>query len=211
MLRIVVFGAGGRAGRAAVEEARRRGHQVTAVVRDSAKYGQLDGDGVRLAVGDIVDAAGVGRIAEGHDAVINAAADLGAQPDVFFTGAARALLEGLPKAGVNRLVSIGISSSLVTESGALLLDTPEHPQEYRAFCLGHTAGTDVLRTEGDTLDWVVVSPSGDFDHGGSRTGRYAEAPARMTSRISYADFAIALLDEIDSPRHHRVHFGVETS
>ena len=49
----------------------------------------------------------------------------------------------------------------------------------------------------------------DFDHEGTRTGRYRTAPADAASRISYADFAIAVLDEIDDPRHHRTHLGVE--
>ncbi|MET8046846.1 hypothetical protein ABZU75_04530 [Streptosporangium sp. NPDC005286] len=52
-------------------------------------------------------------------------------------------------------------------------------------------------------------PAGDFDHGGDRTGRYRTAPADADSRISYADFAIALLDEIDTPKHHRTYLGVE--
>ena len=89
------------------------------------------------------------------------------------------------------------------------MDTPGYPQEYRSFYLGHAAGTDVLRAAATGLDWLVVSPAGDFDHGGARTGRYRTAPADAASRISYADFAIALLDEIDAPRHHRTHLGVE--
>lgn len=68
---------------------------------------------------------------------------------------------------------------------------------------------DVLRTVPPGLDWLVLSPAGDFDHGGARTGRYRTAPAEATSRISYADFAIALLDEIDNPQYHRTHVGLE--
>lgn len=60
-----------------------------------------------------------------------------------------------------------------------------------------------------TLDWLVISPAGDFDHDGARTGRYRRAAADATSRISYADFAIALLDKIDTPKRHHVHLGVE--
>ncbi|GAA3007116.1 NAD(P)-dependent oxidoreductase [Streptosporangium longisporum] len=218
---VIVFGAGGRAGRAAVQEARRRGHRVTAVVRDPAKYDDLaaDGDvtagddlsadGVRVVAGDILDADDVARLAKGHDAAIAAAYDFGTPPDVFFAGAARALLDGLSSAGVPRLLAVGLASVLETASGTLLMDTPGYPQEYRSFYLGHAAGNEVLRTATTGLDWLVVSPSGDFDHGGPRTGRYRTAPAEADSRISYADFAIALLDEIDSPAHHRVHLGVE--
>ncbi|MEU4832239.1 NAD(P)H-binding protein [Streptosporangium sp. NPDC023615] len=206
---VIVFGAGGRAGRTAVHEARRRGHRVTAVVRDPARHGDLAADGVRVVAGDITDADAVARLAPGHDAAIAAAYDFGTPPDVFFAAAARALLDGLARAGVPRLVSVGLASVLETASGTLLMDTPGYPQEYRSFSLGHAAGNEVLRASGTGIDWLVVSPSGDFDHGGPRTGRYRRAPAEAGSRISYADFAIALLDEIDSPSHHRVHLGVE--
>ncbi|WP_067486450.1 NAD(P)-dependent oxidoreductase [Actinomadura hibisca] len=208
MSEIVVFGAGGRGGRAAVAEARRRGHAVTAVVRDPAKHGDLAADGVRVVAGDVTDAASVAAVAAGHDAAINSTYDFGTEPAAFFTTAAEALLDGLRRAGVGRLVHVGLSSVLEDASGTLLMDTPGYPQEYRSFSLGHAAGNDTLRKDAE-FDWVVVSPSGDFDHEGPRTGRYRLAPAAMDSRISYADFAIALLDEIDSPAHHRAHIGVE--
>ncbi|WP_177198751.1 NAD(P)-dependent oxidoreductase [Streptomyces colonosanans] len=86
---------------------------------------------------------------------------------------------------------------------------PGFPQEYRPFCLGHAAGTAVLRTSGTTLDWLIVSPAGDFEHDGARSGRYAHSHVRMAGRISYGDFAIALLDEIETPRHHHTHIGFE--
>ncbi|MFF5113852.1 NAD(P)-dependent oxidoreductase [Streptosporangium sp. NPDC000509] len=211
MSRIIVFGAGGRGGRAAVHEALRRGHQVTAVVRDPAGHGDLAADGVRIVAGDVTDANGVARLAEGHDAAISSVYDAGAAHDVFFADAARALLDGLTRAGVTRLLTVGLASVLETSSGTLLMDTPGYPQEYRSFYLGHAAGNEVLRTAPASLDWLVVSPAGDFDHGGARTGRYRVAPAEAASRISYADFAIALLDEIDTPEHHRTHLGVEAA
>jgi uncharacterized protein len=209
MSRIVVFGAGGRAGRAAVAEARRRGHQVTAVVREPGKYGGLAADGVRLAAGDVTDVDSVARVAERHDAAISAVYDAGAEPAAFFTAAARALIDGLPPAGVGRLLVVGLASVLRNASGVALMDTPGYPQEYRSFYLAHAAGADVLRAANTELDWLVVSPAGDFDHGGVRTGRYRMAAADAESRVTYADLAVALLDEIDTPKHHRMHLGIE--
>jgi putative NADH-flavin reductase len=209
MGKIVVFGAGGRAGRAAVTEARRRGHQVTAVVREPGKHGSLAGDGVRVVAGDVTDNDSVARVAEGHDAAISAVYDAAAEPGAFFTGAARALLDGLPRAGVGRLLVVGLASVLKNSSGTVLMDTPGYPQEYRSFYLAHAAGAGVLRTGTDELDWLIVSPAGDFDHDGVRTGRYRTAAADAVIRISYPDFAVALLDEIDTPKHHRTHLGVE--
>ncbi|MEE6259462.1 NAD(P)-dependent oxidoreductase [Plantactinospora sonchi] len=208
MSRIVVFGAGGRGGRAAVEEALRRGHRVTAVVRDPGRHPDLTTGDVRVVAGDVTSADDVARIAAGHDAVISSVYDPAVAPDVFFTAAARALLTGLARAGVPRLLVVGLASVLPNADGTPLMDTPGYPQEYRSFFLGHAAGMDVL-VAADGTDWLVVSPAGDFDHGGTRTGRYRTAPAEATSRISYADFAIALLDEIETPTRHRTHVGVE--
>ncbi|WP_433540351.1 NAD(P)-dependent oxidoreductase [Streptosporangium sandarakinum] len=202
---IVIFGAGGRAGRQAVAEALRRGHRVTAVVRDPARHGDLTG--ARVVAGDVTDEAGVERVAAGHDAAISAAADLAVPPRDFFTSSARALSAGLAKAGVGRLVVVGLASVLPGASGVPLMDEPGYPNEYRAFYLGHAAGLDELRT--CEPDWAYVAPAGDFDHGGVPTGRYRVAEhGDAASRITYADFAIALLDEVEDPRTRRATVSV---
>ncbi|MFD7993736.1 NAD(P)-dependent oxidoreductase [Streptomyces mexicanus] len=211
MGKIIVFGAGGRAGRAAVGEAVQRGHHVTAVVRDPDRYRDLEGAGVRLLAGDVTDADAVADLANGHDAAIMAAYDPGAPADVFFRTAAQALLDGLPRAGVGRLVVVGLAAVLETADGTPLMDSPDFPQEYRPFCVAHAAGAAVLRTSTTALDWLIVSPAGDFDADGTRSGRYSTASADAAGRISHHDFAIALLDEIDEPRHHRTQVGVETA
>lgn len=199
-MNIVVFGAGGRAGRQAVAEAQRRGHQVTAVVRNPAGHsGRTD---VRVVAGDVTDAASVAQTAAGHDAAISAAVDLSVPPHDFFTASSRALTTGLTEAGVRRLVVVGLASVLPGASGAALMDEPGYPNEHRSFYLGHAAGLAELRT--CDLDWAYLAPAGDFDHDGERTGTYRLAEhGDPASRISYADFAIALLDDIEAPRHHR--------
>ncbi|MEV4117495.1 NAD(P)H-binding protein [Micromonospora sp. NPDC049645] len=199
-MRIVVFGAGGRAGRRVIAEARRRGHQVTAVVRNPADHGDLTD--VRVVTGDVVDAGSIAQAAAGHDAAISAAVDLSVPPHDFFTASSRALAAGLAEAGVRRLVVVGLASIMPGASGAALMDEPGYPNAYRSFYLGHAAGLDELRTS--DLDWAYLAPAGDFDHDGTRTGHYRLAEhGDPTSRISYPDFAIALVDEIEEPRHHR--------
>jgi putative NADH-flavin reductase len=201
MSKVLVFGAGGRAGRAAVEEARRRGHEVTAVVRDPSRYAELAG----LVAGDVTSADDVERLSKGHDAVIAAVYD-GDSTD-FFTKAAESLVKGIANAGVPRLIWVGLASILPTESGPLLMDTTSYPQEYRAFYLAHAAAADVFAAS--PLDWVSIAPAGDFNHASpSRTGSYRVIPGDAASLISYADLAIALIDEIDEPRHHRSKLGV---
>ena len=159
----------------------------------------------------MTDGDTVARVAAGHDAAISAVYDAAAQPDTFYTGAARALLSGLASAEVTRLLVVGLASVLKTKHGVALMDTPGYPQEYRSFYLAHAAGTQVLRTATTGVDWLVVSPAGDFDHGGARTGRYRTAMADAASRVTYADLAVALIDEIDTPTHHRTHLGVEAA
>ncbi|MFF2011261.1 NAD(P)-dependent oxidoreductase [Streptomyces sp. NPDC058195] len=214
--RIVVFGAGGRAGRRAVAEAVARGHQVTAVVRDrdayqaSDAYRELAGGGVRVVVGDMTRADSVAEVAAGHDAAIGAAARIDVPSTEFYVGAAHALLDGLARAGVGRLVFLGIGSTLETAPGVAVHDAPGTPQEHRAFSLGHAAALDVLRAAETGVDWLVLAPPPVFlDDEASRTGRYRTGDHRVLpdtggpAGFSYADLAVALIDEVESPKHHR--------
>lgn len=206
--RIVVFGAGGRAGRRAVAEAAARGHQVTAVVRDPAKYGDLAGDRVRVVVGDVTRADSVAEVAAGHDAVISAAGRLDMPSDEFYVSAAHALLDGLARAGVGRLVLIGIGSVLETEPGVAVHDAPGFPEEARAFSLGHAAELDALRAAETDIDWLVIAPPPVMlDDEAPRTGRYRTGGEQVMADgapvFSYADLAVALIDEIETPKHHR--------
>ncbi|MEU9084730.1 NAD(P)H-binding protein [Streptomyces sp. NPDC048357] len=193
--RLVVFGAGGRVGRSVTAEARTRGYEVT-------EAGRADGD--------VTSAADVARLAAGHDAAVVAVYDAQAAPGAFFPAVGRALAAGLPRAGVRRLVAVGLASVLPTASGAPLMDTPGYPQEWREFYAGHAAGTDALRAQAPAgLDWAVLSPAGDFaEGGGAAAGGYGFAPADAASRISHADFARAVVDEAGSPSLHRTHTGV---
>ncbi|RMI46406.1 NmrA family transcriptional regulator [Actinomadura harenae] len=205
-----MFGAGGRAGRRAVSEAVARGHRVTAVVRDPARHGHLDGDGVTLVAGDVTQADSVAAVAAGHDAAINAAVRLDVSTWEFFNGAAHALLDGLGRAGVGRLVLVGIGTTLETAPGVLVHDAPGFPAEAREFSLGHAAQLDVFRDADTEIDWLVVAPPPVvLDDDAPRTGRYRIGGARIlpggdgSASFSYADLAVALVDEIETPKHHR--------
>jgi putative NADH-flavin reductase len=209
MSEIVIFGAGGRAGRHAVAEAVARGHRVTAVVRDPAAYQDLAGDGVALVGGDATDADSVAAVAAGHDAAISAVARLDTPSEEFFVGTANALLDGLARAGVGRLVLIGIGTTLQVEPGVMLLDTPGFPADARTFSLGHAAALEALRAARTGVDWVVLAPPPTFlDAEAARTGRYRVGgdqvvPAEDDVLFPYADLAAALVDEIEAPKHHR--------
>jgi putative NADH-flavin reductase len=208
--RIIIFGAGGRAGRRVVAEAVTRGHQVTAVVRDPGKHRDLGTAGASLVAGDVTAVDDVADLSAGHDAAVNAAARMDVPSEQFFPAAARALVDGLHRAGVGRLVVVGVGTTLETAPGVAVHDAPDFPAEYRAFSLGHAAQIEVLRTAGSRLDWVVVVPPPTLlDDEAARTGRYRTGGSQVlpasadTALFSYADLAVALLDEIENPKHHR--------
>ncbi|MBB5911508.1 hypothetical protein BJY24_000375 [Nocardia transvalensis] len=203
MAHIIVFGAGGRAGRTIAAEAHSRGHSVTRVVRDPSRHPDLD-----ATAGDVTDAARIAELAAGHDVAVHAAATLDTPAGEFFPAAARALLTGLASAGVPRLVAIGLATSLPVADGVLLRDTVDLPAEHRDFLLGHGAGTDALQSADTAIDWTIVAPAGDFDHTGDPVGRYRTALGDMSARITYPDFARAVVDEIDHPAHSRTFYAV---
>ncbi|MFE5592261.1 NAD(P)-dependent oxidoreductase [Streptomyces sp. NPDC056549] len=209
---IVIFGAGGRVGRAAVAEAVARGHRVTAVVRDPAAYRALEGAGVALVRGDATDAASVAALAAGHDAAVNAAARLDVPSVDFFTAAAKAMVAGLTEAGVGRLITLGIATTLETAPGVRIMDAPGFPEQYRTFSQGHVAEFELLTAEaGPELDWLMVVPGMDLNGEAERTGGYRTAVGTVIDgpgRIAHADLALALLDEIERPHHSRVQLAV---
>ncbi|WP_418959923.1 NAD(P)-dependent oxidoreductase [Streptomyces tritici] len=209
---LVVFGAGGRVGGAAVAEAVARGHRVTAVVRDPAKYPGLQGTrGVTVARGDVTDAATVAALAAGHDAALNASVRLDVPSEEYFTAAAHALIQGLAKAGVRRLVTLGIATTLETAPGVRLMDAPEFPGEWRAFAQGHVAEYELLGAAAGELDWLMVVPPLDLNAEAAPTGAYRTAVGTVLDgpgRIAHADLALALVDELERPRHSRVQLAV---
>jgi putative NADH-flavin reductase len=160
----------------------------------------------------VVGGSGGTAVAAGHDVAIHAAASVEPPHDVYFVSAINALLAGLAKAGVERLLAIGIGTNLEVSPGVRVMDTPDFPEKYLAFSLGHTAALHVLRAVTTPVDWLMLTPVGDFEADGVRTGSYRiggdQPPAHGSGRLSYADFAIALLDEIEQPRHHRTRISV---
>jgi putative NADH-flavin reductase len=217
---IVIFGAGGRAGRAITAEARSRGHRVTAVVRDPARHPSLAADGVRVVEGDVRDPGATSTIPRGHTAVVSAVtpasgpealAGLGRLDERFFVDGVEALLGGLPAAGVRRLVLIGLFANLLGPDGRPVLDDPAaFPAHLRPFALSHTAGLDRLRAAGaGEVDWLMLTPPAALDPAGPRLGRYRTGgDTAPTTGLSYADLAVAVLDEIDTPRHHHTRISV---
>lgn len=206
-MNIAVYGATGNAGSRIVAEAAARGHKVTALSRHEPA-GPLP-DGANWRRGDASDLPDVAAVAAGHDAVIAAFGPdrtPGGDPSAFtgqFVAFARAL------GSSTRLGVIGGAGSLFASPGVRLVDLAEFPAAYRAESLAHAGALDALR-DIDALDWFYLSPAPELGDG-ARTGSYRvadETPAG--SWISFADLAVATVDELERPAHRRARFTVAT-
>ncbi|MFT4196782.1 MAG: NAD(P)-dependent oxidoreductase [Pseudoxanthomonas sp.] len=202
MSKIAILGGTGNVGRRLVAEALRRGHAVTVVARKPAD--ELPA-GVDFVQGDVVpDPAGLGARLRGHDVLVSAArfASVGAEPVL---AAARA-------AGIGRLLVVGGAGSLLVAPGVRLIDTPQFPEAYKPEASAGARFLETLRGVQD-LDWTFLSPAAMFG-AGQRTGTFRLggdellSNAEGKSTISYEDYAVALLDELEQPRHSRQRFSV---
>ena len=202
MSKIAIIGATGRAGGQLLEEALRRGHSVTAIARNASKIRERAGVSARNV--DVLDGSALQQAVTGHDAVFSAA---------HFTGIpAGAIIDPLKLAGVKRLLVVGGAGSLFAAPGLKVIDTPNFPAEYKAEAAAGGAYLDTLRQEA-TLDWSFLSPSALFVEG-PRTGKFRLGRDDLLvgpdgkSWISFADFAIAFIDELERPAHSRQRFTV---
>src|SRR6185295_15802915 len=214
-MNIVLFGATGNVGRRVAAEALSRGHEVVGVVRDPASAAALDSR-VRLAKGDATKADSVAELVQGADAVVSA---ISPRPNARGLAApslvanARALIAGLRRAGVKRVLFVGGAGSLEVAPGQQLVDQPGFPEAYKAEALDGRAALEVWRTEGGGLDWTFLSPAAEIGPG-ERTGRYRTTgdqflvDAAGRSFITFEDYAVAVLDELEHPRHIGRRFGV---
>ena len=201
MARIALIGASGNVGTRILNELVSRNHQVTAIVRDPSKVPARAG--VTAARGDVADPAGLADVLKGPDAVISAVRFLDSDP--------HALIDAVRASGVKRYLVVGGAASLLVAPGKRLLDQPDFPAAYKDEATKGAAFLDVLRGVGD-LDWTFLSPSALFVPG-ERTGKFRLAQDELLvgekgSTISYEDYAVALVDEIEKPAHVRQRFTV---
>jgi putative NADH-flavin reductase len=200
-MKVAVIGASGRGGSRIVEELVRRGHTVTAIGRNVEKL--PGGSNVTAKRGDVHE-ADFADLLKGHDAVISA---------VRFTQSDPVLLIGaVKKSGVKRYLVMGGAGSLEVAPGKKLIDTPQFPEAAKAEASKGGIFLDALRREND-LDWTFLSPSALIEIG-ERTGKFRLGgdqlltDANGKSRITFEDFAIAMVDEVENPKHIRKRFTV---
>lgn len=194
-----LLGATGKAAAGLIAELKRRGHKVTGIAR---KAGESD-PGVPFVLADANDAAALAEAIRGHDALIVAAR--------FVSIDANLILDALKRAGVPRILVVGGAGTLLAAPNTLVIDLPNIPEAYLPEMRGGQAFLAALKAS--DADWTFLSPAANFGPG-ERTGRYRLGgdtllrDADGESRISYEDFAKAMVDELEEPHHSRARFSI---
>lgn len=206
-IKVAVVAANGRTGRLIVEEAVSRGLDVTAVVRGENKTAAekaLVKDALELTASDLA----------GFDAVVDAVGGWTPETIPAITNAAIHLADcvaGTP----TRLIMVGGAGSLFVnpEHTATVDSDPDFPDAWKPLSAAHRVALSNLR-ERTNVEWTCVSPAADFQAEGARTGEYTLAGEELAlnaageSTVSYADYAIAIVDLIESGEHLRERVSV---
>ncbi|MEY9905129.1 putative NADH-flavin reductase [Catenulispora sp. MAP12-49] len=200
-MKVLLFGASGNIGLAIAQELLSRGHSVTGVTRRGAIEGLVH-ERFTAVAGDATDPATVADLAVSHDAVASAVGPkVGRESDRdTIVGATEALIAGLREAGVTRLVTIGGAGSLEAAPGRRVIDDPDFPQLWRANAEAQIEALGLYR-EVDDLEWTFISPAAHIGPG-ERTGVFRIGGDQLLtdsagkSEITYADYAVAFVDEL---------------
>ncbi|RYE79896.1 MAG: NAD-dependent epimerase/dehydratase family protein [Myxococcales bacterium] len=212
MARITVLGGTGYAGAHLVSLAAQRGHDVTSYSRSEPATPVA---GVDYRTGDVTDDAVLAAAVQGADVVVSAIAPRG---EIAAEGVVRDRLAKLADVAQAQGVRLGViggaGSLLVAEGGPKLIDTEGFPEEFKPEAREMGAVLDQLRASDEQLDWFFVSPAamfGSFNPGEARGtyrvgGDILLADENGNSDISGADFAAALVSEIEEPQHRRARF-----
>ncbi|MGY4691421.1 NAD(P)-dependent oxidoreductase [Salibacterium sp. K-3] len=199
-MKIGIIGATGKSGDLILKEAQQRGHDVTAIVRNRSKLTHdvpvIEKDLFNLTQEDL----------SGFDVVVNA---FGTTPDQGqpHIDAADVLTKALQGTNTRLFVVGGAASLYVDEDKTTqVIDTPDFPDAIKPMAGGMAEALSRLQ-HAENLNWTFLSPAVEFDYEGGRTGTYQKGKDHLitnsegNSYISYADYAIAVLDELENKEH----------
>ncbi|MFC4713560.1 NAD(P)-dependent oxidoreductase [Planococcus dechangensis] len=207
-MKIGIIGASGKAGNVILQEAIGRSHEVTAIIRDTSKLNEKNVAVIKKTIFDLTSAD-----VKEFDVVVNAfGAPLGEEQ--AHVDAGHALIEAL-KGTDTRVIVVGGAGSLYVDENKTIqvADTAEFPEIVVPTAKGQGRNLEELQATTD-ISWTFVSPSAVFDADGKRTGSYQSGKDHLLvnskgdSYISYADYAIAIVDEIENPQHLNERFTV---
>jgi putative NADH-flavin reductase len=203
-MKVALVGATGNVGTRILKELVSRGHAVTALARNVDTIAAQPGVTARAI--DASDATALADALRGHDAVISALR--------FAPTDADALIKAVRSSGVTRYLVVGGAGTLTPPgSDKNLIDSGKIPEAWMPEVGGGARFLARLKQEPEGLDWTFLSPSAMFSQG-ERTGHFRLAKDELLtaadgkSHISYEDYAIALVDEIEHPAHVRQRFTV---
>ena len=216
-MKIAIIGATGFVGTNVLKEAVTRGHQVLAVTRNPQKIAQSEA--VTAASVDVNDSQALAEAIRGHNAVVHAFAaprsDSVKERIAKQTKGTESIIRAVKQAGIQRLIAVGGAGTAEVAPGVPLMDSYLFPPEYEGGARSTAVIKDLLQKE-DSFDWVFISPPNLLENG-ERTGTYRTGKDNLVielatgrSHMSVADYAVALLDEIEMPKHHRQRFTVGT-
>jgi uncharacterized protein len=201
-MKIALVGATGNIGTRVLAELTSRGHSVTAISRHPEKTPA--GGSVEAKAGDASDAAAIAPALKGHDAVVASLP--------FAPGLSESMTDAVKRSGVKRFVVVGGAGSLEVAPGKMLKDTLTLPDAIRKIL--DEASATLARLRGESgLEWTFFSPAAEIGPG-ERTGTFRLGGDQLVtdadgkSRISYDDYAIALVDELEQGRHIRRRFTI---
>jgi putative NADH-flavin reductase len=201
-MKIAIIGATGNVGQRLVSEAISRGHDVTGVTRNVGT--QEEKENLKFATGNVEEPEELAEVLKGHHAVISSVKFLNSDPNK--------LIEAVRGSGVKRYLIVGGASSLQFSPGVTVLESGHVPDWAIEEAKSGVRFLEILRGITD-LDWTFLSPAALFTDG-ERTGIFRLGKddlligADGKSWISYEDFSVALLDEIEQPKHIKTRFTV---
>lgn len=216
-MNVTLLAATGRAGSTILAELIRRGHRVTAVARNIAKLpSDLPGSVLKVQ-DDLSDTGRLAEIVKGSDVVISAFGPASSDPryttDIAFTDQLVTVTEraitAVRTSHAGRLIVVGGAGSLEFAPGVTVLDSGHWPEAYVPIAKSHVKAFAALRESG--LNWSYFSPPVSILPG-ERTGKFRTGSDKLIrdeegkSHISFEDYAVALVDEMEHPQHERARF-----
>ena len=194
-MKVAIIGANGKSGSNLVQEALKQGYDVTAIVRNK-EY--KNGD-VKVVYKDVFELAKADLA--GFDAVISAFAAWTPETFPLHKKVAKHLADALSGTKTRLLVIGGAGTLYVDDKQTMVMDTLSVPAEYMGVAKATAESFFELKGRTGVL-WTYVSPAGDYDANGARTGKYVLGGddlilnSKNESYISYADLALAVIDEL---------------